>query len=66
MVTPAEIVWPDEADSAAAICGARVELVPGTIADCGRWIGARAAQEPAIARYVSNQDRGEEAQARQG
>ncbi len=29
----------------AEVCGARVELVEGTIADCGRWIAERAARE---------------------
>ena len=29
----------------ASVCGAEVELIEGTIADCGKWIGARAKDE---------------------
>jgi threonine synthase len=40
---PRDVPLPNRLEAAA--CGARVELVDGTIADCGRWIGERAERE---------------------
>jgi threonine synthase len=46
---PVHVAMPEDAPLAnrveAEACGAHVTLVPGTIADCGAWIRARAARE---------------------
>jgi threonine synthase len=46
---PVQLAMPSDVPAAnlleAAEHGARVELIDGTIADCGRWIAARAAEE---------------------
>jgi len=40
---PRDVPAPNRMEAVA--CGARVELVDGTIADCGRWIGEQAERE---------------------
>ncbi|TDJ78448.1 MAG: threonine synthase [Planctomycetota bacterium] len=46
---PVHIAMPEDVPAAcrieAEVCGAHVELLPGTIADCGAWIKERAAAE---------------------